>query len=201
MAFFKSFQENLSSVSSLLDSVTDAVDDLAFAVGDVTLAVSDQLAEQVNGLLQRRQEQEEERLRSVQRAEAVERAAREAEREAELLREMRLQRRGSQDTAGSALSTETFSTCSDLSQSAEGGREGGGARGERASARERKKPAAPDAGGIVHTRSNAERRSGKKGGRGASNGNEGGRRASSKADDPSRKEWNRRNSGKGEMAS
>uniref|UniRef100_A0A8C9TEG3 Synaptotagmin 14 n=1 Tax=Scleropages formosus TaxID=113540 RepID=A0A8C9TEG3_SCLFO len=78
MAFFKSFQQSLPSVSSILDSVTNAVDDFAYAVGDVTYAVSDQLAEQVTTIIHRVQAEEKERLR---KAEAAERAARDAERE------------------------------------------------------------------------------------------------------------------------
>ncbi|XP_064157367.1 synaptotagmin-14 isoform X3 [Anguilla rostrata] len=240
MAFFRGFQPSLPSVSSLLDSVTSAVDDLAFAVGDVTFAVSDQLAGQVSSLRQRAQAEEEEKLRSAQWAEAAEREAREAQKEAVLLREMRLRRRGSQDpgsadttdySAGSAPSTETFSTCSDLSQTrdgdlegpagrdgdptrkseaaaAAGGRPGGtgrnaGAENGRASARERKKPPTTrDAEGVARTPSQADLRAGKKkGGRSSANEQEGGRRASSRADgrtpgDLTRKESNRRKSGK-----
>ncbi|XP_048830381.1 synaptotagmin-14 isoform X4 [Brienomyrus brachyistius] len=61
MAFFKSFQQSMSSVSSILDSVTNVVDDLAFAVGDVTYTVSDQLAGQVSTIIQRVQAEELER--------------------------------------------------------------------------------------------------------------------------------------------
>ncbi|KAG7460572.1 hypothetical protein MATL_G00200230 [Megalops atlanticus] len=60
MAFFRSFQQNLPSVSSILDSVSSAVDDLATAVGDVTYTVSDQLAEQVTTLINKVQTEEEE---------------------------------------------------------------------------------------------------------------------------------------------
>ncbi|XP_036406039.1 synaptotagmin-14-like [Megalops cyprinoides] len=60
MAFFRSFQQNLPSVSSILDSVSSAVDDLASAVGDVTYTVSDQLAEQVTTLINKVQTEEEE---------------------------------------------------------------------------------------------------------------------------------------------
>ncbi|XP_061112456.1 synaptotagmin-14 [Conger conger] len=190
MAFFKSFQ--LPSASSLLDSVSDAVDDLAFAVGDVTYAVSDQLAGQVNGLLQRRQEAEEERQREAQRAEAAERAVREAEREAVLLREMRAQRLASSD-----CSTETFSTCSDLSQGAEPGRAQNPAAGDRTG------PAAPDPEGREEGRASANGReegrpsaNGREEGRPSANGKGGGRRASSKPGDLARKESKRRSSGK-----
>ncbi|KAI1897332.1 hypothetical protein AGOR_G00082230 [Albula goreensis] len=61
MAFFKSFQQSLPSVSSILDSVSTAVDDLASAVGDVTYTVSDQLAEQVTTLMSKVGTEEEER--------------------------------------------------------------------------------------------------------------------------------------------
>ncbi|XP_026174473.1 synaptotagmin-14b isoform X2 [Mastacembelus armatus] len=60
MAFFKSFQQNLPSVSisSILDTVTSRVDDLANAVSDVTYAVSDQLTEQVNTIISKVEEGE-----------------------------------------------------------------------------------------------------------------------------------------------
>ncbi|KAJ8274960.1 hypothetical protein COCON_G00095850 [Conger conger] len=60
MAFFRSFQQSLPSVSSILDSVSTAVDDLTSAVGDVTYTVSDQLAEQVTTLMNKVHTEEEE---------------------------------------------------------------------------------------------------------------------------------------------
>ncbi|KAJ8356195.1 hypothetical protein SKAU_G00189890 [Synaphobranchus kaupii] len=60
MAFFKSFQQSLPSVSSIMDSVSTAVDDLASAVGDVTYAVSNQLVEQVTTLMKKVHVEEEE---------------------------------------------------------------------------------------------------------------------------------------------
>ncbi|XP_051909102.1 synaptotagmin-14b isoform X3 [Hippocampus zosterae] len=61
MAFFKSFQQNLPSVSisSILDTVSSKVDDLANAVSDVTYAVSDQLSEQVSTIINKVQEEED----------------------------------------------------------------------------------------------------------------------------------------------
>uniref|UniRef100_A0A8C1CV47 Synaptotagmin XIVb n=1 Tax=Cyprinus carpio carpio TaxID=630221 RepID=A0A8C1CV47_CYPCA len=67
MAFFKSFQQSLPSVSSLLDSVTNtvstAVDDLSSAVSDVTYTVSDQLTEQVNTIINKVQTEEDDKSR------------------------------------------------------------------------------------------------------------------------------------------
>ncbi|XP_074078687.1 synaptotagmin-14 isoform X2 [Macrotis lagotis] len=58
MAFFKSFQQNLPSVSSLVDSISSAVEDLSCAVGDLTSAVgevsynlTDSVAEQVTSMI------------------------------------------------------------------------------------------------------------------------------------------------------
>ncbi|XP_035276571.1 synaptotagmin-14-like isoform X2 [Anguilla anguilla] len=61
MAFFRSFQQSLPSVSSILDSVSTAVDDLASAVGDATYTVSDQLVEQVSTIMNKAQTEEEEK--------------------------------------------------------------------------------------------------------------------------------------------
>ncbi|XP_026089520.1 synaptotagmin-14b isoform X2 [Carassius auratus] len=67
MAFFKSFQQSLPSVSSLLDSVSNtvstAVDDLSSAVSDVTYTVSDQLTEQVNTIINKVQTEEDDKSR------------------------------------------------------------------------------------------------------------------------------------------
>ncbi|KAL7888674.1 hypothetical protein AOLI_G00036480 [Acnodon oligacanthus] len=67
MAFFKSFQQSLPSVSSILDSVSNTVsstvDDLASAVSDVTYSVSDQLTEQVNTIISKVQTEEEEKMK------------------------------------------------------------------------------------------------------------------------------------------
>uniref|UniRef100_A0A3B1KBU7 Synaptotagmin XIVb n=1 Tax=Astyanax mexicanus TaxID=7994 RepID=A0A3B1KBU7_ASTMX len=74
MAFFKSFQQSLPSVSSLLDSVSNTVsstvDDLATAVSDVTYTVSDQLTEQVNTIINKVQTEEEERLKKEEESES-----------------------------------------------------------------------------------------------------------------------------------
>ncbi|XP_043075196.1 synaptotagmin-14b isoform X2 [Puntigrus tetrazona] len=65
MAFFKSFQQSLPSVSSLLDTVSNtvstAVDDLSTAVSDVTYTVSDQLTEQVNTIINKVQTEEDDK--------------------------------------------------------------------------------------------------------------------------------------------
>ncbi len=65
MAFFKSFQQSLPSVSSLLDTVSNtvstAVDDLSSAVSDVTYTVSDQLTEQVNTIINKVQTEEDDK--------------------------------------------------------------------------------------------------------------------------------------------
>lgn len=69
MAFLKSLQQSLTSVSSILDSVSEKVDDLAFAIGDVTYTVSGELAEQVNTIIHKVQVKEHERLWKVEAAE------------------------------------------------------------------------------------------------------------------------------------
>ncbi|XP_007481394.2 synaptotagmin-14 isoform X1 [Monodelphis domestica] len=58
MAFFKNFQQNLPSVSSLVDTISSAVEDLSCAVGDLTSAVgevsynlTDSVAEQVTSMI------------------------------------------------------------------------------------------------------------------------------------------------------
>ncbi|XP_045551765.1 synaptotagmin-14b isoform X1 [Salmo salar] len=62
MAFFKSFGQNLPSVSisSILDSVSSRVDDLASAVTDATYSVSDQLTELSDQVIKKVQTEEEE---------------------------------------------------------------------------------------------------------------------------------------------
>ncbi|XP_068930879.1 synaptotagmin-14 isoform X1 [Petaurus breviceps papuanus] len=58
MAFFKNFQQNLPSVSSLVDTISSAVEDLSCAVGDLTSVVgevsynlTDSVAEQVTSMI------------------------------------------------------------------------------------------------------------------------------------------------------
>lgn len=51
MAFFKSFQQNLPSVSSLVDTISSAVEDLSTAVGEVSYALSDSVAGQVASMM------------------------------------------------------------------------------------------------------------------------------------------------------
>ncbi|KAI1895153.1 hypothetical protein AGOR_G00103370 [Albula goreensis] len=117
MAFFKSLD-----LSSMLDSVTEAMDDLAFAVGDVTYNVSDQLAEQVSTILHKVQPEDQERQRRV---EAAERLLRELEQERQASLSLRARDPEAYTTdysTGSGLSAETFSTCSDHSQTTEGSR-------------------------------------------------------------------------------
>ncbi|XP_030628207.1 synaptotagmin-14 [Chanos chanos] len=142
MAFFKSFQQSLPSMSSILESVTETVDDLAFALGDVTYTVSDQLAEQVNSIIHKVQAEEAERLRKIEAAEREAAARQILERQSgspataatnsasnpnktELQSQVSPVRSRDPDgyttdySTGSALSTETFSTGSDLSQPVE----------------------------------------------------------------------------------
>ncbi|XP_028857967.1 synaptotagmin-14b isoform X2 [Denticeps clupeoides] len=61
MAFFKNFQANLPSVTSIIDSVSSKVDDLATAVSDATYTVSDQLTEQVTTIINKVQTESEEK--------------------------------------------------------------------------------------------------------------------------------------------
>ncbi|XP_036871272.2 synaptotagmin-14 isoform X1 [Manis javanica] len=51
MAFFKSFQQNLPSVSSLMETISNAVDDLTTTVGEVSCALTDSVAEQVTSMI------------------------------------------------------------------------------------------------------------------------------------------------------
>ncbi|XP_075398579.1 synaptotagmin-14 [Tenrec ecaudatus] len=51
MAFFKSFQPHLPSVSSLVDTISSAVEDLTSAVGEVSYALTDSVAEQVTNMI------------------------------------------------------------------------------------------------------------------------------------------------------
>ncbi|XP_008768118.1 synaptotagmin-14 isoform X2 [Rattus norvegicus] len=51
MAFFKSFQQNLPSVSSLVDTISSAVEDLSTAVGEVSYAITDSVAGQVANMM------------------------------------------------------------------------------------------------------------------------------------------------------
>ncbi|XP_076404352.1 synaptotagmin-14 isoform X7 [Peromyscus maniculatus bairdii] len=51
MAFFKSFQQNLPSVSSLVDTISSAVEDLSTAVGEVSYAFTDSVAGQVASMM------------------------------------------------------------------------------------------------------------------------------------------------------
>lgn len=120
MAFFKSFQQSLPSMSAMLESVTEKVDDLAYALSDVTYTVSGELAEHVNSIIHKVQAEELKRIRKKE-AEEKEAAARQAqERDPFLCRtEIQTQAASQPQTSsndnGSVLSTET-STESDLSQ-------------------------------------------------------------------------------------
>ncbi|XP_028738664.1 synaptotagmin-14 isoform X5 [Peromyscus leucopus] len=51
MAFFKSFHQNLPSVSSLVDTISSAVEDLSTAVGEVSYALTDSVAGQVASMM------------------------------------------------------------------------------------------------------------------------------------------------------
>lgn len=126
MAFFKSFQRNLPSMSAMLESVTEKVDDLAYALSDVTYTVSGELAEHVNSIIHKVQAEELKRIRKKE-AEEKEAAARQAQERDPFLCRTEIQTQAASglvkepqpQTAsndnGSVLSTET-STESDLSQ-------------------------------------------------------------------------------------
>ncbi|XP_021097912.1 synaptotagmin-14 isoform X2 [Heterocephalus glaber] len=51
MAFFRTFQQNLPSVSSLVDTISTAVEDLTAAVGEAGYALTDSVAEQVSSVI------------------------------------------------------------------------------------------------------------------------------------------------------
>lgn len=51
MAFFRNFQQNLPSMSSLMDTISNVVEDLTTAVGEVSYALSDSVAEQVTSMI------------------------------------------------------------------------------------------------------------------------------------------------------
>lgn len=51
MAFFRSFQQSLPSVSSLVDTISNAVEDLTAAVGEVSCTLSDAVTEQVTSMM------------------------------------------------------------------------------------------------------------------------------------------------------
>ncbi|KAL6488090.1 hypothetical protein MHYP_G00047160 [Metynnis hypsauchen] len=106
MAFFRTFQNSLPSMSSILNTVSEKVDDIACALGDVTFTVSGEIAEQVNTIIDKVKAEELERLR---RKEAAEKEAAAQEREAYMSR-MEFQAQASSTIA------QTFSTGSDLSQ-------------------------------------------------------------------------------------
>lgn len=126
MAFFKSFQRSLPSMSAMLESVTEKVDDLAYALSDVTYTVSGELAEHVNSIIHKVQAEELKRIRKKE-AEEKEAAARQAQERDPFLCRTEIQTQAASglvkepqpQTAsndnGSVLSTET-STESDLSQ-------------------------------------------------------------------------------------
>lgn len=124
MAFFKSFQQSLPSMSAMLESVTEKVDDLAYALSDVTYTVSGELAEHVNSIIHKVQAEELKRIRKKE-AEEKEAAARQAQERDPLLCRTEIQTQAasglvkepqtSSKDNGSVLSTET-SVESDLSQ-------------------------------------------------------------------------------------
>ncbi|XP_051042626.1 synaptotagmin-14 isoform X1 [Phodopus roborovskii] len=51
MAFFKSLQQNLPSVSSLVDTISNAVEDLSTVVGEVSYVLTDSVAGQVASMM------------------------------------------------------------------------------------------------------------------------------------------------------
>lgn len=61
MAFFKNFQQNLPSVSSLVDTISSAVEDLTTAVGEVSCALTDSVTEQVTSMINGLRPEEESR--------------------------------------------------------------------------------------------------------------------------------------------
>ncbi|KAG9274944.1 hypothetical protein AMEX_G9408, partial [Astyanax mexicanus] len=69
MAFFRSFQTSIPSMSYLLSSVSETMDDIASALGDVTFTVSGEIAEHVNTIIHKVQAEEMERLRKKEAAE------------------------------------------------------------------------------------------------------------------------------------
>ncbi|XP_039528052.1 synaptotagmin-14 isoform X2 [Pimephales promelas] len=126
MAFFKSFQQRLPSMSAMLESVTEKVDDLAYALSDVTYTVSGELAEHVNTIIHKVQAEELKRIRKKE-AEEKEASARQAQERDPFLYRTEIQTQAASglvkdpqpqtagEDNGSVLSTET-STESDLSQ-------------------------------------------------------------------------------------
>ncbi|XP_042593194.1 synaptotagmin-14-like isoform X3 [Cyprinus carpio] len=127
MAFFKSFQQSLPSMSSVLESVSEKVDDLAYALSDVTFTVSGELAEHVNTIIHKVQAEELKRIRKKE-AEEKEAAARQAQDRDPFLARTEIKTQAAcglvkdpepqttDNDSGSLLLTETFSTESDLSQ-------------------------------------------------------------------------------------
>ncbi|XP_017214324.1 synaptotagmin-14 isoform X1 [Danio rerio] len=128
MAFFKSFQQSLPSVSAMLESVTEKVDDLAFALSDVTYTVTGELAEHVNTIIHKVQAEELKRIRKKE-AEEKEAAARQVqERRDTFLDRAKIQTQAASGLVEdpepqiakndncSVLSIETLSSESDLSQ-------------------------------------------------------------------------------------
>ncbi len=127
MAFFKSFQQSLPSMSAVLESVSEKVDDLASALSDVTFTVSGELAEHVNTIIHKVQAEELKKIRKKE-AEEKEAAARQAQERDPFLGRTEIQTQAAcglvkdsepqtigNDTS-SLLFTETFSSESDLSQ-------------------------------------------------------------------------------------
>ncbi len=127
MAFFKSFQQSLPSISAVLESVSEKVDDLASALSDVTFTVSGELAEHVNTIIHKVQAEELKKIRKKE-AEEKEAAARQAQERDPFLGRTEIQTQAAcglvkdsepqtigNDTS-SLLFTETFSSESDLSQ-------------------------------------------------------------------------------------
>ncbi|XP_050982016.1 synaptotagmin-14 isoform X3 [Labeo rohita] len=127
MAFFKSFQQHLPSMSTMLESVSEKVDDLAYALSDVTFTVSGELAEHVNTIIHKVQAEELKRMRRKE-AEEKEAVARQAQERDPFLGRTEIQTQAASglvkdpepqttsNETGSVLSTETFSAENDLSQ-------------------------------------------------------------------------------------
>ncbi|XP_073690719.1 synaptotagmin-14 [Garra rufa] len=125
MAFFKSFQQRLPSMSTMLESVSEKVDDLAYALSDVTFTVSGELAEHVNTIIHKVQAEELKRIRRKE-AEEKEAVARQAQERDPFLGRIEIQTQAASglvkdpkpqtvvNDTSSVLSTETLSTEHDL---------------------------------------------------------------------------------------
>ncbi|XP_051945397.1 synaptotagmin-14-like [Xyrauchen texanus] len=127
MALFKSFQQSLPSMSAMLESVTEKIDDFAYALSDITYTVTGELAEQVNTIIHKVQAEELKWIRKKEAAEkeavarqALERDVFQGKAEIQAQAVPDVMKGQEPHTTGnetvSLLSSKTFSTESDLSQ-------------------------------------------------------------------------------------